>query len=846
MNPLTHLPAWPSLRSDIAPDPALEQAVRGILAHMTVEEKIGQMIQPDLVELTAEDVRTYRIGSALNGAGRWPGGDRRAGAGAWAETVGGFWEAAQEAYKDRPFTIPFMWASDAVHGHNNVHGATIFPHNIGLGAAHDADLIRRVGAVTAREIAATGIDWTFAPTVATPRDLRWGRCYEGYSEDPEIVHVYARAMVEGLQGDAEGLRTDSRVISCVKHWVGDGGTFGGEDRGIARCSEDLLRNIHAMGFFSGIEAGSQSVMVSYSGWESEDRSEERAHGSAYLITDVLKDALGFDGIVVGDWDAHPYVDGCSQGDAGNVIKAGVDILMISSREKWQAVYRDALARVHSGDIPMSRIDDAVLRVLRVKMRAGLWDKPRPQDRSLAGRQEILGAPEHRALARESVRKSLVLLKHENAVLPLARTAKVLVTGSAADAITKQTGGFTVTWQGDDVTLDDFPGGATLAGAVAEVVGDGRCTVDPLLDHADVSEHDVVVVGIGEDTYAEMLGSISPWHTVEYAALKPSYARDLEILRELRAAGATVVTVLFSGRPLYVTEEINLSDAFVAAWLPGPAAQGITDLLFAPAEGEQPYDFQGRLSFSWPRGRRTTTSHRVPPHIPDYQVPPGEEEPVGKHAPLFPYGSGLTLRGPAPADGPGPYPLPLDEDDDAPPAELFTGDTLVVGPGDPAYLFEVSATANGPQPIPSDGRHETVFVTTEPVATPGGRDGVSLTFKGTRTFVYAQAHGGRPADLRDLVARDGSLSFDVRVVEPPTDPFHLACHNDYPRQPALDISARLAALPAGEWTRISVPLSELADAGVDFAHVDVPFLVCTEGKARLEISGIELAAAPRNA
>ncbi|MFE9765033.1 glycoside hydrolase family 3 N-terminal domain-containing protein [Streptomyces sp. NPDC005808] len=806
---------------------------------MTVEEKIGQMIQPDLVELTADDVRTYHLGSALNGAGRWPGGDRRAGAQSWADTVGAFWEAAQEGYRDRPFTIPFMWASDAVHGHNNVHGATVFPHNIGLGAAADPDLIRRIGAATAREIAATGMDWTFAPTVATPRDLRWGRCYEGYSEDPEIVHVYARAMVEGLQGDAEGLRTDSRVISCVKHWVGDGGTFGGEDRGIARCDEDLLRNIHAMGFFSGIEAGSQSVMVSYSGWESDDRIEKRAHGSRYLITDVLKGALGFDGIVVGDWDAHPYVEGCTQGDAGNVIKAGVDVLMISTREKWQEIYRTALERVNSGDIPMSRIDDAVARVLRVKMRAGLWDKPRPQDRSLAGRDEVLGAPEHRELARESVRKSLVLLKHENDVLPLARTVKVLVTGSAADAIGKQTGGFTVTWQGDDVDLGDFPGGATLAGAISSVVGADHCTVDPGLEHADPSEHDVVVVAMGEDAYAEMLGTVSPWHTIGYSDMKASYARDLDILRRLRSSGATVVTVLFSGRPLYVTEEINLSDAFVAAWLPGPDARGITDLLFLAADGGRTYDFQGRLSFSWPRGRRSTAANRVPRHIPDYKVPPGEQEPVGRHAPLFPYGYGLTLHGPG---GAVPSPLPLDEDDDVPQAPLFTADVLPVGPGDAAYPFEVSAARNGPQPISSESRHETVFVATEPVSLPDGTTGLSLTFKGIRTFVYAQAGGGRPVDLRDLVARGGELSFDVRVVEPPTEKFHLTCHNDCPRQPALDISDRLHALPVGKWTRVAVPLAELERAGVDFAHVDVPFLMWTEGKARLDIGGIQLAVA----
>lgn len=845
MNRLEYYAQWPSLRSDIAVDPAVEETVRGILALMTVEEKIGQMIQPDLVELTADDVRAYRIGSALNGAGRWPDGDRRADAGQWARTVGVFWEAARDAYRDRPFHIPFMWASDAVHGHNNVHGATVFPHNIGLGAARDPELIRRIGAATAREVAATGMDWTFAPTVATPRDLRWGRCYEGYSEDPEIVHAYARAMVEGLQGDAEGLRSDSRVLSCAKHWVGDGGTYEGEDRGIARCGEDLLRNIHAMGFFSGIEAGAQSVMVSYSGWEDGDRVEGRAHGSAYLISDVLKDALSFDGVVIGDWDAHPYVEGCTEGDAGNVIRAGVDILMVSTRAKWQEVYRNAVGQVESGAIAMSRIDDAVLRILRVKARAGLWEKPRPQDRSLAGRADVLGAPAHRALAREAARKSLVLLKHEGSVLPLARTAKVLVTGSAADSIGKQTGGYTVTWQGDDVSLDDFPGGITTAGAVAEIVGTDRCTVDPFLEHADPAAHDVVVMAMGEDPYAEMFGSVRPWRSIGYADLKPSYARDLHTLRRLRSSGAKVVTLLFSGRPLYATEEINLSDAFVAAWLPGPDARALTDVLFRDAAGEQAHDFRGRLGFSWPRSRRSTAANRIPRHIPEYRVPPGEQEPTGPHAPLFPYGYGLTLSGPDSAADPAyRSPLPVDEEEFLPQAAVFSAPALVIGAGgDTSYTFHVSATDNGPQQVPEGNRLETPFISVEPAGDPEHPDGVALAFKGTRTFFYAQAHDGKPYDLRELLASGGRLRFGVRVVEPPAGPFYLTCHNDYPQQPVIDISGRLRALPPGEWASFEVPLSELASAGVGFSFVDVPFLVYTEVPARLELSGIRLTAEP---
>ncbi|WP_405010136.1 glycoside hydrolase family 3 N-terminal domain-containing protein [Kitasatospora sp. NBC_01539] len=840
---LDHLPEWPALQSDVPRDPAVEEAARGILAQMTTEEKLGQMIQPDLVELTADDVRTYRIGSALNGAGRWPGGNRRSGAREWAETVGAFWEASEEAFRDRPFRIPFMWATDAVHGHNNVYGATVFPHNIGLGAARDPELIRRIGEVTAREIVATGMDWTFAPTVTTPRDRRWGRHYEGYSEDPEIVHRYARAMVEGLQGDTAGLRSDTRVLACVKHWVGDGGTFEGEDRGIARCTEDVLRNVHAMGFFSGIEAGAQSVMASYSGWEGSGRSEPRMHGSRYLLTDVLKDALGFDGIVIGDWDAHPYVEGCSDGEAGNVIRAGVDVLMISARENWQAVHRAALAEIRSGAIPMERVDDAVLRVLRVKLRAGLWEKPRPQDRSLAGDAAVLGAPAHRALAREAVRRSLVLLKNDDGALPLPRTARVLVTGSAADAVQKQTGGYTVTWQGDDIGIEDFPGGATLATAVAEVVGADRCTVDPFLEHADPAAHDVAVVVIGEDAYAEMFGSIRPWRSIAYAALKPSYARDLETLRRLRAAGVRVVTVMYGGRPLYTTEEINLSDAFVAAWLPGPDATGVADLLFAAADGAEAYDFRGRLSFGWPRRRHAAAVNRTPRHIPGHVVPEGESAPTGPDEPLFPYGHGLTLRGDGAGTRLGVLPPDVDEPGSGAPesAVPYAVDAPVeLGPAEgPAYVLRVRATDHGPRDLPCGRSTSTSFVSAEPVGHPAGGAALSLSFKGTRTFVYTQSRDGGHRDLRGLVAAGGRLAFDVRVVEPPAGPFHLACHDDYPQQPALDISARLRAQPFGEWTTLEFPLAELASEGMEFDHVDVPFQLWTEGRARLDVGRVRL-------
>lgn len=842
LRPLTH---WPRLTSAIKPDPEVEHRVAEILGQLTLEEKVGQMIQPELAELTPKDVREFRIGSALNGAGIWPGGKRHASVADWVDTVDAFWEAAEEGWQDRPFRIPFMWATDAVHGHNNVHGATIFPHNIGLGAADDPDLVRRIGAATGREVAATGMDWIFAPTVTTPRDRRWGRYYEGYGEDPTLVHAYGRAMVEGLQGDAATLRADGKVLATLKHWIADGGTQNGADRGTARCSEDVLRNIHAQGFVAGVEAGAQSVMVSFSSWENPanydhtpGRAEpynDKVHGSRYLLTDVLKDALGFDGIVISDWDAHAEVAGCSVGDAGYAINAGLDVLMIAGREHWQSVHRTTVRHVRDGVIPMARIDDAVTRVLRVKTRAGLWEKPRPRDRALAGSgPEVVGCAEHRALSREAARKSLVLLKNSGSLLPVPRTARVLVTGSGADDLSKQCGGWTLTWQGDDVDRADLPGGTTVADAVRSVVGAERCTLDPALEHADPTDFDVAVVAIGEDSYAEMRGTLKPWRSLGYADLKLSYARDLDVLRRLHHAGLPAISVFLTGRPLYSTEEINLSQAFVAAWLPGPYAEGITDVLFAAPQGSPAHDFQGRLPSSWPRTRDSAAVNRLPPHLPDYRVPAEETASEGRHAPLFPVGHGLSLHDPAaPCEV-----LPAEELPAAPPPPPWNGPLRVLDEQGTPYRLRVGGHNTwSREAVPLTSTQRLLILHTDPVPTPVGGTGLRLRFQGYPAFVYAESPTGTPTDLRGHLDAGAHVRFLARVTEPPSASLFLACHDDYPAQPGVDLTPRLRAAAEGEWTQVSVPLTELAAAGMDLRHVDVPFMLYTEGTASLEIADI---------
>ncbi len=844
---LPYYPDWPRVASRLPPDPALEARIETMLGQMTLEEKIGQMIQPELYELTPEEAGRYKFGSAFNAAGVWPGARRHASTADWVGTVDAYWRALDEAYAGRPFRIPFMWATDAVHGHNNVFGATIFPHNIGLGAARDPELIRRIGAATATEIAATGIDWTFAPTVTTPRDYGWGRHYEGYSEDPAIVHAYAAPMVEGLQGRAgsDEWMGHARVLSCVKHWVGDGGTAFGVDRGNTRCDEDMLRNVHATGYFSGLDAGAQSVMVSFSGWEHPTNYDHdplpgqpynyKVHGSRYLITDVLKQKMGFDGVVITDYEGHAEVSRCTLGDAAYAINAGVDILMVAARAGWQALYQTTLRQVGEGVIAQARIDDAVRRILRMKLRAGLWDKPAPAERPLAGRADLLGCAAHRALAREAVRKSLVLLKNNHALLPLSRKARVLITGSASASIQKQTGGWTLSWQGNDLCEADLPGASTLAAAVRAVVGEERCVLDPALAHADPADCEVAIVAIGEDAYAEMRGTIRPWRPLAYASLKTSYMRDLEILRELKRLGVPVVTVFFSGRPLYVNEELNLSDAFVASWLPGTEAGGITDLLFAPAPGAPVYDFTGRLAYSWPATKRSAAVNRMPPNMPQFQVPPEEQSPLGPHAPLFPYGYGLSLQ-----DRQLQGAVTLDDVVDTDVVAPATADLAILTPAAAGrYRWRMTGHNHWSGKDLSPGVvADWTILRTAPVNYQGSADALRVQFKGFVGFLYAQHWDGAPSDHRPYLVAGAMLRFDVRVFAWPDAPLILALHDDYPSQPGIDIAPALRELALGQWRTISITLATLAAAGIDFKCINTPFMLYSEGRADLAFGMVE--------
>ncbi|MDB3926041.1 glycoside hydrolase family 3 C-terminal domain-containing protein [Porticoccaceae bacterium] len=603
--------SWPSLNSEVTQN--VESTVASILSSMTTAEKVGQMVQAEIAYVTPNQAREWNLGSVLNGGGSWPNGQYSTVAD-WVALADSFYEASTDT-SDGGAGIPLIWGTDAVHGHNNVIGATIFPHNIGLGATNNPQLMREIGEITALEVAATGIDWVFAPTLAVVRNDTWGRTYEGYSEDPEIVRAYAGEIVKGLQGEGDNLFGPANVIATAKHFVGDGGTENGIDQGNTVVSEDVLRNVHSQGYFSALEAGAQTVMASYNSWNG-----SKLHGNQYLLTDILKQQMGFDGFVIGDWNGHGQVPGCSDDQCAEAIMAGVDMIMVPIA--WQPLIQNTIAQIETGTIPMSRINDAVSRILRVKMRAGYGDKVKPSERLHANNSSLIGAPAHRAVARQAVRESLVLLKNSDNILPLDRNLDVLVAGNAANDIGKQSGGWSVSWQGLTNSNNSFPGGTSIYQGIQSVVNSaGGNTRLSASGNYSGSKPDVAIVVFGEPPYAEGAGDLS---NIEYQAGNKS---DLALLESLKAQNIPVISIFITGRPLWVNKELNASNAFVAAWLPGSEGGGIADVIFKAENGEINHDFTGKLSFSWPK----TTTQLI--------LNRGDEN----YDPLFAYGFGLGYQ-----------------------------------------------------------------------------------------------------------------------------------------------------------------------------------------------------------
>jgi beta-glucosidase len=793
---------WPRIERR-KPDPAIEKRVQELLATMDLDRKIGQMIQIEIRSFTPADMKKYRFGAVLNGGGSWPHDNKHAGAAEWVALSDSIWQSCAEGLEH---PIPPLWGTDAVHGHNNFVGATIFPHNIGLGASHDTSLVFRIGQATAKEVFATGINWNFAPTVAVVHDKRWGRTYESYSELPEMVAANARNYIAGLQGTFG----DGSVLATAKHYIGDGGTVYGDDRGDNIASEEQLISIHAAGYIAALKAGAQVVMASYSSWQG-----TRMHANRYLLTDVLKNRLGFDGFVVSDWDGIETVAGCSKNSCPNAVNAGIDMFMVPLKMDWQPFFDNLKKQVETGDVPMSRIDDAVSRILRVKLRMGLIDQKKPGERVARGSIPQPGNPQHRALAREAVRKSLVLLKNNNALLPLDRNARILVTGRGADSIALQAGGWSVTWQGNDNTNRDFENATSILKGIK--AAGSKVRFDPVCDTIKKELYDVAIVVIGEKPYAEYKGDIEGGLTLEHAN---NYPGDIELLRKIKNAHIPVVTIFLSGRPLCVNRELNCSDAFVASWLPGSEGAGIADVLFKAADGTRAYDFTGKLSFAWPK--RPCPSMNV--------------SGIKNNDHLFPAGYGLNYAG-------------ANTTIDSIPEYINDGygcnegTNLVSGLIDSvkmvyngAFSSAEGAWMGGPDNWSGQAGGPDAQIRTLNVSKASDKNGDSskaLHFMFTGSAYWGI--GGEGKDLSGYFTAGYSLAFDVFVKSKPEGAVSIAITCNYPCQDEVDITGILCNLPVGKWERIRIPLKKYMAA--NFMKINSPFQVFSTGIADVMIADI---------
>jgi beta-glucosidase len=566
---------------------SIDQKVDALLSQMTLEEKVGQMTQVDRSALqNIDDIGKYYLGSLLSGGGSAPVDNSPAG---WADMYDGF---QNTAIKTR-LKIPLIYGIDAVHGHNNVKGAVIFPHNIGMGCTWDPALVQKAAGMTAEEVAGTGINWTFSPCIAVARDIRWGRTYESFGETPEIQQLMSQAAVSGYQGN--DLSKGGSILACAKHYIGDGGTSGGRDQGNTICDEATLRAIHLPGYISAIKAGVGSIMVSFSSWNGVKLSSIK-----YLLTDVLKTELGFKGFLVSDWGALYQLPGDFKTEIAIAVNAGIDMVMVPT--DYKTFISSLLADVQTGTVSIDRINDAVKRILKIKMELGLFDHPLT-NRAYTAK---IGSSAHRETARECVRESMVFLKN-NGILPLSKNiSKIFVTGSNADDIGNQCGGWTISWQGSSGNITT---GTTILQAIKNSVNSST-TVTFSKDGTGAAGYDAAIVVIGETPYAEGFGDRSD---LSVSSL------DYQTLVNVKNANIPTVVILVSGRPMILSNILNLSDVLMAAWLPGTEGEGITDVLFGD------YKPVGKLTHSWPKNMG-----QIPLNYGDQN-----------YDPLFPYKFGLT-------------------------------------------------------------------------------------------------------------------------------------------------------------------------------------------------------------
>jgi len=782
-------------------DKAVEEKIQSILQDMTLEQKVGQMIQGEIKWVSPQDVTKYHLGSVLNGGGSFPNKNKGSSVDDWLQLADSYYYASLDR-SGGGAGIPLVWGTDAVHGHNNVIGATLFPHNIGLGVANDPALMKKIGEITAREVAVTGIDWIFAPTVAVVKDYRWGRTYEGYSNESPIVRSYAGEIVLGMQGEPGELRTNSeKVIGTAKHFIGDGGTYKGVDQGNTVLDLEQLLEEHGQGYYTAIDADVLTVMASFNSWNG-----LKLHGHKELLTDVLKGRLGFDGFVVSDWNGIGQVEGCNNESCAASINAGVDMIM--APEDWKALLFNTIEQVESGEIAMSRIDDAVTRILRVKIRAGLYEKGAPSSRKVAGNKSLIGAPEHRAVAREAVRRSLILLKNKNQLLPLRPKQHVLVTGDGADNIGKQNGGWTITWQGTENENSEFPGATSIYAGLESALENIGSTSELSADGSWTKKPDVAVVVFGEEPYAEGVGDI------ESLVYKDGDKSDLKLLQSFKDKNIPVVAVFLTGRPLWMNAEINSSDAFVVAWLPGTEGGGIADVMVADAKGQARYDFTGKLSFDWPNAELNKQDKALP--VADLLLTGGQGLSYGDTELLVGNLNEASLSKNSAAS------QVVFSGSNRAPFQSFVGDSsdwsrLVEGTSTKSAFGDLSVTT-------VDGVVQ--------------EDSRLVKWSGRRESQFFW-HADEAISLADMSDKNGAVMVEFKVDKRPRGKVVQRMDCGWPCHGSRDVTKMFRSVPEGEWVTRGISLKCFEAKGVDLEKVTTPFLLTTDRSFALTIKDVRI-------
>ena len=777
----------------------VDSRVADLLSQMSIEQKVAQMIQGEIAHVTPDDMKRFGLGSVLNGGGSFPDKNKYASLQDWVELADSYYLASIDTSEGNA-GIPTIWGTDAVHGHNNVIGATIFPHNIALGAAGDPELAAAIAEATAMEVIATGVDWIFAPTVAVALDPRWGRTFESYGSEPALPRDFAGGIVEAMQGVG--------IVATAKHFLGDGGTSRGIDQGDTRLDKESLLAIHGQGYYSAIEAGVQTVMASFNSWNG-----DKIHGNHELLTQVLREEMGFDGFVVSDWNGIGQVSGCKPDNCARAVNAGIDMVM--APEDWRTLYDNMLDQVRSGEITESRIDEAVTRILKVKFRSGLMERGLPSERA-AGFAHSIGSEAHRELARDAVRRSLVLLKNDNALLPLDPRGRYRLAGAGADDIGLQSGGWTISWQGTGNVNSDFPGGSSILDGFARYAKQAGGDV-ALYDPAELGPTpDAVILVMAENPYAEGQGDI------DSLAWQQGNSRDLALIRQLRSQGVKVITIFLTGRPMWVNSEMNASDAFVVAWLPGSEGAAVSEVLLADPAAKALYDFEGRLPMPWPNSDLNSENHDL--SVSEYAFPRGfglgitsnadwvtlSEQAIGKKQNLDEWVFDKGVRDPW---------------------TLYIGDD-----------FDWSVRV-GPRGAVSGRGELNLSVVDREVQEDARR--VEFTGNGEHlSQIYFQFED--PVNMRSLEVAGGALSFDIRLLKKPTEKVLLRMDCGFPCSGQMDITSILSEAALSDWQKLAFPMECFAQLGVDSSKVNTPFLLATTGELAFEISEVVLAETPGSA